>query len=289
MREFPIGELPTTVLQNVSRFIYQHSTVLVHPDDIIGSGTFVSVGGRHGILTAYHVPNNKQSPFNFEPGSGDRLGISVETIAHAFWLEMQYIVPHVIGKPKEDQFGPDLMFLEIPPSPQLHTIQAKRSFWNLSFKTADRAKVCYSDTNCLWSFAGHPAQWKRDEPPEHGFDTVHGYPNLIGYTGVENRLEKYGFDYFEVAVDYRSQDPVPTTFGGCSGGGLWRIPILLPREDAPLTEIQMDNPVLSGVIFYETALQGSRRFVRSHGSKSIYEVLPRKLSEGQQEDPCDSE
>ena len=283
MREFPIGELSKTVLQNAARFIAQHSTVLIHPVDIIGSGTFVSVAGRHGILTAYHVPNNKRSPFNFEPGSGDRLGVGVDTTAHAFWIEMQYIVPHVIGKPKEEEFGPDLMFLEIPPSSQLHTIQAKRSFFNLSFKPDERMKICYSDMNCFWSIAGHPGQWKKHEAPEHGFDTVYGFPNLIGYTGVENRVEKYGFDYFEIAADYRSQDKMPQSFGGCSGGGLWRIPISLPREDSPLEELQTGNPVLSGVMFYETALQSSRRFIRSHGAKSIYEVLSSELTGGQQD------
>lgn len=282
MREFPIGQLSTTVLQDACRFIAQHSTVFVHPDDILGSGTFVTVAGHHGILTAYHVPHNARQPFNFGPDSTDRFGIAVETIAHAFWLEARYVIPHIIGKPVQEEYGPDLMFLEIPQSPELETIKAKRSFWNLSFQAEERSSACYSDTNCLWSLSGHPGEWKKNEPPEHGFSIVHGYPNLIGFTGVENRCEKYGFDYFEVAVDYRSGNALPGTFGGCSGGGLWRVPISLPREDAPLTQLQTGAPILSGVVFYQTAVQERRRFIRSHGSKSIYDVLPRKLEEGQQ-------
>lgn len=279
MRQFQIGQLPSTVLQNAARFIGEHSTVLIHDNDIIGSGTFARVGERHGILTAHHVPNNPRSPFKFGPDSGDTLGISVEATVHAFWLPLRYLVPHAIGEPKEEEFGPDLMFLEIPPSAQLQTIRAKRSFWNISFRAQERTAICYSDTNCLWSIAGYPGEWRRDEAPSHGFGAVYGFPNLIGYTGVENRLEKYGFDYFEVAVDYRSQTPLPTTFGGCSGGGLWRIPISLPAENSPLEQLRTGDPVLSGVMFYETGLQRNRLFIRSHGAKSIYEVLARRLSE----------
>lgn len=281
MREIPIGDLTKAVLQDVCSFIAQHSTVFVHPDDILGSGTFVTVAGRYGILTAFHVPQNRRQPFDFNPGSTDKFGIGVETTAHAFWLEARYVIPHIIGKPIEGAYGPDLMFLEIPPSSQLDTLRAKRSFWNLSFQSDERAILCYSDTNCLWALSGHPAMWKTEDAPERGFDIVHGYTNLIGFTGIEKRLEKHGFDLFEIAVNYHSRDALPTTFGRCSGGGLWRVPLALPREDAPMTEITVGDPILSGVVFYETAVQGGRRFIRSHGSRSIYKILPTKLGKDQ--------
>ena len=79
-------ELRDRALSEISHF----STMLALDGEFAGSGTFITCGGKHGILTANHVVHNPENPhmrFNFN-SAHQKLGLVVEEIPHRFQLEM---------------------------------------------------------------------------------------------------------------------------------------------------------------------------------------------------------
>lgn len=273
-----LGQMPLHIFTEAKQFIGSYTTVLVRKGDIAGSATFVKCGQRLGVLTAHHVAFQCSPPFDFNPGSTDMLGFGVAGSPHAFEIEMQHLVPHEIGCPKSDEFGPDLLFIEIPQSEsRLHTILAKRQFWNVSIRPDDRIAECYTDTNCVWCTAGHPHELRKQEEPSHGFSEVWAFPGLVGITGVEERHQRDDFDYFDTYADYAGGNDIPKSFKGESGGGLWRIPISREKTSDPLDTMRVGLPVLAGVIFYQGPVIGTRRCIRAHGAKSVYNVFRKTM------------
>jgi len=92
-----------------------------------GSGTLVTVGSVHGILTAAHVIDEAL------PRKG-KVGIitSVDESSRleAFKMEMDHAVPVVVGEQRSIELGPDLAFLRLPPE-SIGWLTAKTSFYNL--------------------------------------------------------------------------------------------------------------------------------------------------------------
>jgi hypothetical protein len=264
-----IGELPKALLDESAVAIKNYSVALIHRDDLIGSGTLATVGDRHGILTAHHVVYNGSRSFDFTPGHDDVLGVGITDAPHAFEIPMAYLKPHHTGTRKSAAYGPDLCFIEIPEVEHLGTLKAKKSFWPLDGDRQDKVEQAERDEG-VWAISYFPYEMRKDEAPSAGFDKVLGFQGFAGFTGVDTREEQGGFDYYEVTVVYDGPGPIPQTFGGASGGGLWRIPL---RRDSPSQPIVAEWPILAGVIFCETPLANQRRRLRCHGPRSVYQEL----------------
>jgi hypothetical protein len=259
--------------------ISSYTTALLRNGDLAGSGTWVKVGKRYGVLTAHHVAYRCSPPFDFSPGSSDRLGLGVASgIPHDFYIEMQHLIPHEIGVHACDEWGPDLLFLEIPKfESRLQTILAKRQFWDLSSQPDERIARCMTETGCVWATAGHPYELVQERKPSHGFSTVFGSGAIAGLTMVERRHRKDDFDYLDVFVDYRSNGAIPKSCEGESGGGLWLVPVSKEKASDPWDKMIAGEPILAGVMFYQGPVENDRRFLRSHGPESIYKVMREKL------------
>ena len=279
IRRVTLDNLPLDRFDAAVAMFQSHCTALIRNGDLAGSGTFVQYGRRRGILTASHVATRCSPPFDFSPGSTDRLGMGVADMPHAFEIEMQHLVPHSIGCAQTDEFGPDLLFLEIPESAsQLHTILARRQFWNLTIRPDERIRECSTDEGCVWVTIGHPHERLRQMPASHGFDEVRGFPGIVGFTGVETIHDRAGLDYFDVYADYRGEGDIPRSFRGVSGGSLWRVPVSVMRADDPIESLVVGSPVLAGVLFYQGPVENGRRLLRAHGPRSIYRAMVQTLS-----------
>lgn len=279
LQRIALGDLPLGIFDQAKQLIASHSTVLVRNGDIAGSATYVKCGNKLGILTAHHVAYQCSVPFDFNPNSTDKLGLGVAGTPHAFEIEMQHLIPHEIGRPTTDDFGPDLLFIEIPASEsRLQTILAKRQFWNVSFKPDDRIQECYNEINCVWSTAGHPHELRKQEAPSHGFAEVWAFPGLVGITGVEKMHQRDSFDFFDTFANYTGRNDIPQSFKGESGGGLWRLPITKDKASDPNDTIRVGSPVFAGILFYQGPLEMNRRLIRAHGPKSIYEVFRKTMN-----------
>jgi hypothetical protein len=139
---------------------------------------------------------------------------------------------------------------------------------------------CYVDLNSIWAVCGSPQDWVTNKVPNNNFDSVVSCKCLIGFGGIEKRFDKDGFDYFDFSVSHHNQNDTPNVFYGMSGGGLWKISLSFHSRTGNLKDMKISDIVLSGVIFYQIG-KANPCTLRSHGAKSIYEVLPRILAKKQ--------
>ncbi len=265
-----ISDIPQHKLNEVAQSIGNYTTVLIDNNQPWGCATFVKCGNKHGLLTAQHVAKS----LNLISNSNDNLGIAINNVPSAFTIEKKYLKHHEVGVPLCEEFGPDIAFLEILDYNKLGWIKAYQSFWDVSFDTGRNimgARLCNSEG--LWAIAGMPEEFTETLGPQKSFDQLLGLPAQAFFGGTEKTFEKYGFDYIESKADYNSRDALPKTFGGISGGGLWEIPMSVSSNN--MDTLQIKEPILSGLVFYETAFSNNSRLLRCHGPKSIYEHLPK--------------
>jgi len=271
---FKDGGIPREKLEKAGELIANHSTVLLYNKQPFASGTFVKCGYRFGILTAYHAIE----PFNFIPNVTDQLGISTAKYEHTLLIEMQYLNP--IKFPYTEKYGdPDMVFLEILDQSKLSWIKEFRSFWEVSSEdVVSMITECCSNSDSLWAISGLPQSLKEEKQSEGGFDRVIGLPLQVYFGGIERRFEANGFDYIEMMANYESTDPMPDSFVGISGGGLWKIPMSIHRKD--LRALMFGNPVLFGLQFCQTPIEGNSRRLRCHGCKSLNSLFKIVLKDG---------
>jgi len=276
-----ISQIPTEIIELASNSIGDCSTILFYGGDVIGSGTFVQCDSCFGILTAHHVIREGIGLDSFKKGSDKKLGVAVkENFPRALEFDLLHVRPHEIARPRNheyNEFGPDLVFLEILDEENLGTIKAHSSFWNISPQD-NLVNECYNDLSSIWAVCGLPKDWIRVEEGVRDFKKVYDCKNLVGFTGIKKRFEKDGFDYFDVSVKYNAQNDIPDTFKGMSGGGLWKVILICTGKSQNL---KIRDIIFSGVIFYQTDLKANRRILRSHGAKSIYEIFPRVLKKAE--------
>lgn len=274
-----ISQIPKEIIEQIGNSINNYATVLFYGGNVIGSGTFVECNSRFGILTAHHVIGKGIGLDSFVNGSTKKLGVAIAVnFPHAPEFELQYIRHHEIGRPPNyeyNEYGPDLIFLEILDREKLGTIKAHSSFWNIQYESSS-INDCYNDSSSIWAVCGLPQAWTKDDTPNSNFGKVIGGQCLIGFGGAEKRFDRAGFDYFDVAVKPNPQDDIPDTFKGMSGGGLWKV-LLSCRGN--LQDLRVSDTILSGVIFY--GLEEDHRVIRSHGAKSIYEIFPKALKKSE--------
>jgi hypothetical protein len=86
----------------------------------------------------------------------------------------------------------------------------------------------------------------------HGFETgeaLYGYAFPTGPRVNPVAPPANGFDYIELGCDRSSSASVPDSFGGVSGGGVWKVEIDSPDGSAG-SEI-LGEVILCGVAFYQ--------------------------------------
>ncbi len=275
-----LGQIPRELLDGIGDFLGKYSTALLYDNKVIGSGTFLQYGTHFGILTAHHVIGETIG-INLCGNSVDKiLVLAITDNLHRFEIKLQYVRVFEIGKPKNgnyNEYGPDLILLEILDRDKLGTIKAIKSFWNISSKT-DLKNDCYKDKNSVWVVCGLPQDWVTHETSNSNFEKV-GCQFLPYLTDSVQRFDKNGFDYFDVSINCDSKNDFPETFKGMSGGSLWKVPLSFRKGSESPEDLIISNPIFSGVIFYQTEIKGNYRILRSHGAKSIYEVLPKVLKE----------
>jgi hypothetical protein len=116
--------------------------------------------------------------------------------------------------------------------------------------------------------------WRRDQiaQPSLIITPVEALGNVgtaveIGPTGACDRFE---------FTPLESQDfTPPDTYGGTSGGGLWRS----FRRKNPDGSIHFDETRLLGVAFFQSGKAEGQRKIICHGPKSVYGVLAERIRE----------
>jgi hypothetical protein len=237
--------------QNIVRSLGSSSVAMLALYDngvkFVGSGSLVFVNNSHFILTAAHVWDALQS--------APVLGITVtDNINHKFQIPIPTIVSTTLQPENLDwnEWGPDLALLRIPPE-QVGGIKAFQVFEHIM---APR-KVLNVETLEVWVAVGAPGEFGKFTPT-HADLQISG--RFVGPSPVTNGQ----YDYFDFELDSSAPD-MPKSWGGMSGGGLWRVLVYYSPETGKIDWTQR----LWGVIFWQFPLKNGYRIVRSHGYQSI--------------------
>ncbi|MBX3024687.1 hypothetical protein KF840_07240 [bacterium] len=273
-----IENVEDAALDAALRFIRNHTSPLFLDGALAGSGTFISWDDQFGILTAHHVPHNPLDSarrFDFSASSGQKLGLSLVEYAHRFELEMRYLGVSDIAlpiDPADPCRGPDLAVIRLGNKASVQDIEARKSFYRLSYRTAERLEASLR-ADGIFAICGAAKEEERQAEPELGFSEV-TVENLCTYYGGlvpphSRWFERDGYEYIEIDVRYPGVEDPPKKFGGVSGGGLWQIAVQ-PCPDDPTRFVVFDDPVLAGVAFCQGVVDPSRGFLRCHAGGVPY-------------------
>jgi len=216
--------------------------------ELAGTGTMVRVEGCHGILTAAHV---------WEKALKDarQVGISLtENIDHNCGIDVATIAPIMIKSAEWNEHGPDLAFLRIPKE-RVGAIEAYKVFENLNRPP----KMLGVDGLECWFAIGTPKELGE-------FTPVHASVAIRGDI-VDPKYVSGEHDYYDFVMD-TSLPGAPKSYGGASGGGLWRIVVY----SCPITGKVDWSARLKGVMFWQFPEADGCRIIRSHGPNSILAI-----------------
>ncbi len=277
--EVRIGDLPADLLDNVTRFVGRFSVSLLLDDLLAGSGTLIKCKNMSGILTAHHVvhnPKDRSKRFDFSWNSDQRLGLPLSDRPHHFDIPMRSVVCIDVGVPPDrDEFsGPDLSVLVLPPN-EIGKIATRQSFIDISIEREQRLEESIAHGG-LWAASGCPKYYQRSRHPSHGFGEVNEFRNVVLYTGICERYQEDEFDYLHLRANAPDDIRMPDTFGGMSGGGVWKLRLLRDRKTLDWS-VDYKKSILAGVVFYETLSAGRPKELRCHGGRSIYQKVHERL------------
>jgi len=265
-REIPIRDLPQELVGEVHEKIRLHAVTMVVPhgdahEPVCCSGTFVTLNGMRGILTARHVAELIQP---------------AQTLALLVGGKPYYLTPEILrvfGPDPNDtqtEFGatvPDIAFLRMPPQASSDVEACGKVFYSLD-RRRENADISAFSNRGFWILAGSPQVL---------LDASAGMaPSFLYDTFVDKHVTLGAWDYLFVNLNLQRNPDIPRSYGGVSGGGIWRA-VFSMSEDR--TAFAIESPdrdiVLSGVAFYQTDLEG--RQIIGHGPKSLHETLPNWL------------
>ncbi len=232
-----------------------------------GSGTLVKVGKVHGILTAAHVLTRL-------PPSGVVGLVRFSRFARGmqkFGFEMGQT--HSVKIPgREGPDGPDIGFLRLPIDKAVE-LEATSTFRNLDY-TAQLLQ-------------------KNPIPAKYGFDGIIGIlaertKKIRAEFGIRMEFEsRYQFGTTALLPDAHGLDrclftpgptdivPYPESYGGTSGGGLWRTYCHVDSNGKQ----QVAENRLVGVAYYQSEKVGKKRLIYCHGPRTIYKLFLGKIKD----------
>lgn len=262
------SELPDSLFSKTSNILHSYSTGLIRipdrpPDqeeaNLIGSGTFVSIDGVKGILTAHHVAELLEL--------GDSLALILVPDEHRNEIPFQLLSIIEIARGSNESEGPDLSFIVLPRG-KIAEIRPYKQFFDLS-GYRDGMLMNRPDPHIgIWFLCGIPDEYTIEEESERGLGRIKTFSGVAMLVGPNREYSHSGFDYIEADIEYNEYTQPPYDFGGVSGSGLWFVPIKSSGG-----EFEPADFILTGVAFYQSEIRDQKRFIKCHGPTSLYEIL----------------
>jgi hypothetical protein len=226
-------------------------------DDVVaaGSGTLITIGGVHGVLTARHVLTNIERDdrvalvcFSDRPERLQRQTINLR-------LAEFLILPGADGT-----LGPDLAFLRLP-QVNSENLAASNSFYPLD-AARPPMKGNYSGLGAIDTVLGVVAEWTQDAELTAARRRKHF--TLLFTGGETNEGAKYheGYDVLAFRPTFEAGMTPPNSYEGVSGGGMWR------TFFKPDGSNEVVHRRLIGVPFYENETR-SGMLLSCHGPDSL--------------------
>jgi hypothetical protein len=251
-----IGAIPIELREEIASHLRKYSVNLIglRGEDefrFCGSGTLVRVDDEPFIITAAHCAEALRGC--------QALGLVICEFRHRAMIP---VVPDpiIVEARVEDTWGPDLAFIPLPAS-QVGAISARMSFCNLSRAQAAALSGDLDAERGLWAIVGAPAETSNlTQPSDLEF------AQTVLWMGVDRTHKRNAWDYIDLGIPVDAPGRL-RTYGGMSGGGIWRIDICRSKEGE---WGWLSPPCLEGVVYYETAAENGLVFLRGHGRQSVY-------------------
>ncbi len=228
-----------------------------------GSGTLVTIGSLHGILTAAHVIERLSKE--------NRVGIVlVADTSEQFQrqaINMGHTASVTIYKKELGQDGPDLGFLKLPQE-SIGWLRAKNSFYNLSKRRDSVLINRYPSKSHTDSIVGMIHEFTKDASSD--MKNVRKKSFTAIFCEARFRGAKWT-DTFDLQYVEPKSDPdfkLPDSFEGTSGGALWRF-FVVEKEK----KISVVERWLLGVPFFQSRSADNKRTITCHGPRGIYGSL----------------
>ena len=253
----------------------QPCSVLIPCFEVTNSETagLVRKEKHYGILTAHHCLHACSPEVELGSFQGDAMHFLIYP-GRSVLVQPQELMEHLLAVPKEDEFGPDLTFIEILSPERLGTFKAIGTFWSLDKQATDILKDF-----------GQPLMPSASVGfPEVHYNTIQEgnkvrvqlrhmiYDNAIKEGAV---FEKDGWDYLDSTIWYPGDVNLPTSFAGMSGGPVWGMDLLHHKSNG---HISIEKHALIGITFYQIFRKGDEGRLRAHFIKSIYDLAWRNFA-----------
>lgn len=264
---FTHGELVEKFEAEITSRISNHTTsIYVTNEDKSsfthkGSGTFVTFGDGHYLLSAAHVIEEVKKSSYF--------GVVLSDKSNVVAWRLEYFEDELIKGSKYNEFGPDLGLLKIP-SRFVGSIEAYKSFISLERHNQLSQQDQFNLGVGVFATVGFP-ELKVNEIHEGSAIRKEMVAKII-LTEMHEYYELDEIDYYKLSMDGPVSDIGLATYEGMSGGGVWQIIVGKPNGVLTLGEI-----IFRGVIFYQLRQTGNTRPLVCHGYKSLYRLISNKL------------
>jgi hypothetical protein len=223
-----------------------------------GSGTLVTIDNVAGILTAAHVIRNlpDQGEIALVRFQGKPAQLQKQTIDTGMAEKL------VIASGNDDDSGPDLGFLRLP-MVNVQNLRATNSFLNIGIRHGVELSA-HQGSAYVDAVAGVVSEWTRDLVPLRPATRMKGFELLYCGGTVTSKYQSGAFDLCRFRPDFEAGIKPPTSYGGVSGGGLWRT-YFVPDGSNRVIENR-----LVGVAFYELPEKDGTLELICHGPCSVY-------------------
>jgi hypothetical protein len=258
-------DVPDEIYNGISLRVFWYSIAFikiqkkkdVEEPKIMGSGTLIKQKGFMGILTADHVAKELRKL--------ERVGFAVSEEDERFTIDQNRLIIDTIAEFEPRRSGPDLAIIRLPES-NLGYFKAKKIFYDLDRKRQEILDPSFSMSAGMWCLQGCvDALSKVVEIPERNKSTTIAQCNAYFCAAPDVSLEST-YDYLEFVAKYSEETITPESFGGVSGGGVWR-QLVTQTEDVVETK---GPPLFLGVPFLQD-YRDDTIIIRCHGPKSVYE------------------
>ena len=232
-----------------------------------GSGTLVKVGKVYGILTAAHVLTRL-------PTSGVVGLVRVSRFARGLQkLGFEMGQTHSVVLPgKEGPDGPDIGFLPLPLNKAVE-LEATSTFRNLDYAAQRLQENPIPAKYVFDGIIGILAERTKKIRAEFGMRMEFESRYQFGTTSL--LPDAHGLDRCLFTPGPTDMVPYPESYGGTSGGGLWRTYCHVDSNGKQ----QVAENRLVGVPYYQSEKVGEKRLLYCHGPRTIYELLLGKIKE----------
>jgi hypothetical protein len=246
---------------------YSMGFLELYPPDRVelrGSGTLVRVGKTYGVLTAAHVWRvvSKLREVGIYLYPPRKLEI------HAITEDPRVMDAVSFENDKDDEFGPDIAFIRLRES-KAASIEKYATFLNLDGHLQKAAEGPPENSKAMDAVAGGVYELGQKENVFENRRLI--LQNSLLHVGHAMYIDdgRNGFDRLEFTPDLGPEFVPPSSYGGMSGGGCFRVyfPSSGDGEPEPITFH------LLGVAFYETKVDGKPDKLICHGPLSVHEKL----------------